>query len=164
MTHSTPGIVEDLDPREWRRHKYGLAADRWERLGNRSYWITGAGTGFGWAMATALASSGSRVFLTGRREAKLHQAIEGIRSVGIPTDRCHMVPADVTDPEQVERACASIQTCCPSLQGLVNNAAAPQRTRHQYPLQQETVECWDEIMRVNVRAPCSSPGRHCLTC
>jgi len=153
MTHSTPGIVQDVDPREWRTHTYGLPPERWKRLCDRSYWITGAGTGFGQAMATALASAGARVFLTGRRETKLHEAIEGMRSFGIPTDRCHAVPADLTKPDQVESAFAFIRTRCPSLQGLVNNAALAQRTRCEYPLQQETIECWDEVMRVNVRAP-----------
>src|SRR6266581_3587137 len=140
MTHSTSGIVEDPDPRDWQQHKYGLTEERWGRLRSRAFWITGAGTGFGWAIATALASSGARVFLTGRREPKLREALEAMSFLGIGTERCHVVAADLTDPEQVERAFALIHLRCTSLQGLVNSAAAPQRTRFPYPLEQEGIE------------------------
>ena len=152
MTLLTPGIVLDPDPRQWHKHKYGLPEDRWERLTNRAYWITGAGTGFGRALATALASAGSRVFLTGRRETKLNEALGMIGSFGIPTKRCHVIPADITDQTQLARAYAHVQTLCTSLQGLVNNAAVPPCMRSTYPLQEDEA-CWDEIMTVNVRAP-----------
>src|SRR5712671_1025932 len=153
MTHSTPGTIEEPDPRYWMTHRYGLSEERWERLRDRAFWITGAGTGFGWAIATALASSGAQVFLTGRRETKLRAAIEGMNSLGIATERCHAVAADITDPEQVETAFGRIQAIGSSLHGLVNSAAIPQRTRFPYPLEQEGIDCWDEIMRTNVRAP-----------
>jgi len=150
---STPGIVQDPDPRYWRTHMYGLPLDRWEYLRDRSYWITGAGTGFGWAITAALASAGSQIFLTGRREDKLRQAIGNLVSLGIPTNSCQIVAADITDPRAVERASAFIREHCRCLHGLVNNAAIPQRIEYQYPLHEESVEFWDEIMRVNVRAP-----------
>ena len=153
MTSLTTGIIEDPDPSQWMRHRYGLAEMRWERLRNGAFWITGAGTGFGCAIATALASSGAHVFLTGRREAKLKEAIESMHSFGIDTSRCHAVPADVTNSEQIERAFADIRTRCSSLQGVVHSAAVPQRTRFQYPLEDEDVDCWDEAMQVNVRGP-----------
>jgi NAD(P)-dependent dehydrogenase (short-subunit alcohol dehydrogenase family) len=150
---STAGIVQDVDPRDWRTHRYGLPLDRWERLRDRTYWVTGAGTGFGWAIAAALASAGAQVFLTGRREDKLQQAIGNLTSLDIPTNACRIVAGDIRDPGTVERACAFIREHCPCLHGLVNNAAIPQRTEFQYPLQQETGQFWDEIMQVNVRAP-----------
>ncbi len=104
-------------------------------------------------MAAALASAGAQVFLTGRRESKLLEALEGIRALGISAERCHAVSADVTRTEQVEKACGDIQRFCPALHGLINNAAIPQRSGCEFPLQQETLECWDEMMSVNVRAP-----------
>jgi 3-oxoacyl-[acyl-carrier protein] reductase len=145
--------MEDLDPLKWQEHHYGLPEVRWKWLENRAYWVTGAGSGFGLAMTTALASAGSQVFLTGRRKHKLAEAIEHMRSLGIPTDRCHPVPADVADPEQVESACEIIQRHCGSLQGLVNNAAVSQRTVYPYPLQQDGIESWDKIMGINTRGP-----------
>src|SRR5262245_34151711 len=104
MNPCTLGILEDLDPRDWRVHKFGLTASRSERLRGKDYWITGAGTGFGRAIATALASCGARIFLTGRRRSKLVETVDQIASFGIPTERCHIVPADIGDAEQVGQA------------------------------------------------------------
>jgi NAD(P)-dependent dehydrogenase (short-subunit alcohol dehydrogenase family) len=153
MPNSTPGVREEFDPREGVAHRYGLSTDRWARLRHRSYWLTGAGTGFGRAMGIALASAGAQIFLTGRREAKLHETIEAIGSLGVAVDRCHAVPADLSDLYQIQRASEYVRANCPSLQGLVHSAAMPQRIDHRYPLQEETPEYWDEIMWVNVKAP-----------
>lgn len=153
MSELTRGILQDADRRDWKLHHYGLATNRWELLSARNYWITGAGTGYGRAIAIALAAAGARVFLTGRREEMLHDAIAEARALGASADRCHAVPADVTDPGQVDQACLVIHKRCTALQGMVHCAAAPQRTAMPWPLLQESADYWDDIMRINVKGP-----------
>ncbi|MFC2041854.1 SDR family NAD(P)-dependent oxidoreductase, partial [Chloroflexota bacterium] len=91
-------VMEDADPARWREHLYGLTPERWQSLGGKSFWITGAGTGYGRSIACALAAAGAKVFLTGRREEKLQESIEEVKSLKIPTDRCFMVRADISNP------------------------------------------------------------------
>src|SRR5262245_38367087 len=129
MDHRESVIVRNWDPRDWKSHRYGLPLERWERLQGRNYWITGAGTGFGRAMTVALASAGARVFLTGRREFKLRETIAEIGSLDVSTERCHSIPADIDEANEIETACTHIRSLCSTLHGLVNNAAAPQRTQ-----------------------------------
>ncbi len=58
---------------------------------NKTAWITGASSGIGKALAIALADSGARVILSGRRE-------DALRAVAneLPTDSL-VLPFEVTD-------------------------------------------------------------------
>lgn len=153
MSAVTLGVLQDVDPRDWRRHHYGLPDERWKRLATRSYWITGAGTGFGRAVAVALASSGAQVFLSGRRRDKLQESLEEMRSCGIAEDRCHILSMDVTDYAAIVVARNYVAHHCGSLHGLVNNAAIPQRRNTSWPLQEESRDFWHRMFDVNVTAP-----------
>ena len=148
----TTGVLQDADPRDWPRHRFGLSPLRWSRLRGRSYWVTGAGTGFGQAMSVALACAGAQVFLTGRRPEKLADTVEAVRRLGGAATGCHLVPADITDDDQVEQACRLIRERCSSLHGLVNNAALSQPPQP-WPLQQAPPAFWRRLMAVNVTAP-----------
>jgi NAD(P)-dependent dehydrogenase (short-subunit alcohol dehydrogenase family) len=53
--------------------------------------VTGAGTGFGLALTTALAHRGTRVTAVARDAARLRDAVAGLPGV-------HAVPGDITDP------------------------------------------------------------------
>ena len=81
---STRGIVQNVDPAGWKTHRFGLNPQRWGRLKDKSFWITGAGTGYGRCMAVALASAEAQVFLTGRRRWKLDivSGSRGLRGCG----------------------------------------------------------------------------------
>ena len=140
-------------PWEFREHRYGLPLDRWNRLSGRSYWVTGAGTGYGHSMAAGLAAAGAHVFMTGRRAAQLRESIAAIRSYGVPDGFCHAVPADLSDPAAIAHAAQVILTQCSSLYGLVNNAAVPQSGAVRFPLLDGTPESWDAMMATNLRAP-----------
>lgn len=150
---TTQGIIQKTNPAKWSVHRYGLPLERWNFLRNKSFWITGAGTGYGRSMAVALASADANVFLTGRRKEKLQESLEEMKSLGIPIKNCHIVEADITDIEQVMRACNRIKSLCSSLYGLINNAALPSRAGIPYPLQEESIEYWEQMMRLNVTAP-----------
>lgn len=145
----TPGVMQKVDPAKWKEHRYGLTSERWDFLQGKSFWITGAGTGYGRSMAVALASAGARVFLTGRRREKLLESLEEMKSLAISTESCHIVEADITDIKQIESVCSKVKNLCSSLCGLVNSAALPLKASLQY----ESLEYWGRMMRTNVTAP-----------
>jgi NAD(P)-dependent dehydrogenase (short-subunit alcohol dehydrogenase family) len=145
-------VLQDIDPAKWDEHLYGLTPERWARLRGRSYWITGAGTGYGRCIACALASAEAQVFLTGRRVEKLQESIEEIAALNISTDNCYTVEADLTNYDEVTQACERVKSLCSSLSGLVNNAAMPTEPGSREPLQNGSLEYWNRMMATNVTA------------
>ncbi|MBN2137989.1 MAG: SDR family oxidoreductase [Sedimentisphaerales bacterium] len=145
-------VLDNVDPADWAEHRFGLTPERWAGLNGKSYWITGAGTGYGRCIACGLAAAGARVFLTGRRRDKLQESIEEAASLGIPTANCHIVEADLTRQDEIARACDKVRGLCGSLNGLVNNAAIPTEPGSSTPLQSGSPEYWSKMMATNVTA------------
>ena len=79
--------------------------------------VTGAGSGIGRAVALALAQSGYRVALAGRRPVELEQT-----AALAPAGACIPVPTDVSDPLQVERLFLRTRDQLGRLDLLFNNA------------------------------------------
>ena len=146
-------VLPEAAPEQWKIHKFGLSENNWRRLYRQSYWVTGAGTGYGRAIASILAASGAQVFLTGRRIGMLHESLKKMADLDIDTGNCHLIPADLTKYEDIRLACKNVTELCDSLDGLVNNAAIPSKPGSQYPLQDDSVEYWDKIMAINLKAP-----------
>lgn len=149
---ATPGIRIDFDPAEWRSHRFGLSEGRWKGLHGKQVWITGAGTGYGRAVSVALACAGAELFLTGRRKEMLLESVEEIKLRCDALAPCHILPADITDPTQVKDAIKSITNETESLYGLIHCAAMPTKNNNN-PLQNESVEDWEAMFRLNVTAP-----------
>jgi 3-oxoacyl-[acyl-carrier protein] reductase len=149
---ATLGILQHADPALWREHRFGMPLDRWQRLAGKSYWITGAGTGYGRSMAVALAAAGGQLFLTGRRADKLRETLDEMHRYGIATDDCHPVVCDLTNPDEIRAACCQVRSECFSLYGLVNNAALPASGRR-LPLQEDELVDWERTLRTNLTAP-----------
>ena len=147
---STSNTHTLVDPKKWKKHLFGFPRDRWISFDGQSYWVTGAGTGYGQSMAVALAAAGARVFITGRRPEKLQDTIKTINSLGIPTDKCHSIVADITNGEQMQQACREIESLCPSLDGIINNAALPNRPGSTSPLQNDPMDYWKKLIATNV--------------
>ncbi|SRR5258708_5860801 len=150
MTMATPHIRQVLDPARWSEHHFGLPDDRWRSLATRSVWITGAGTGYGRSLAAALAAAGARVFLSGRRLTKLQETLMHLRELAIPTDRCEILPCDITDPVSVSAAGAAIAGKAGALHGLVNNAALPSPGGVHDPLASMDPTQWRALLETNV--------------
>jgi len=91
-----------------------------DHLKGRVVLITGGGTGLGRAMALRFAGLGASVFLVGRREEPLREAVEGLHR---QNGRASCATADVRDFDAVERAidAAAKEVGLPDT--LVNNAA-----------------------------------------
>ncbi len=151
MVERTPGILESADPVDWPRHRFGLPADRWARLKDRAFWVTGAGSGYGRAISVALAAAGAKVMLSGRRREKLQVTLEEAASLGIDIAGCAVLPLDVTAQDQVQAAADAI-SCRGGLTGLVNNAALPAPGSAR-PLQELGAEAWRRLIETNLTGP-----------
>ena len=104
------------------------------RLAGKIAWITGAGSGIGEAAALALADEGATVILTGRTASKLERVAQRI-----PQGGAHVVPADLTDKEQVAQVGAYIREKFNRLDILINNAGVNIVNRH-----------WDKLTPVDI--------------
>ncbi|MFG6593875.1 SDR family NAD(P)-dependent oxidoreductase [Sulfitobacter sp. 1A13368] len=96
--------------------------------------ITGGGTGVGAEIAHAVAGTGAKVTIMGRREAPL-------REQGLPFQTC-----DVTDPEAVQAAFAAARAENGPITGVVANAGAA----HSAPFHKITAQDMTDMMAVNV--------------
>lgn len=92
------------------------------------------------------------MFLTGRRIQKLEEARREAADLGIDPARCLALPADITNPSDVERAARSIGAHTRHLYGLVNNAALPQPRPSQRPLAELEPAQWSALLNTNVTA------------
>src|SRR5437588_7194404 len=81
--------------------------------------VTGGGTGIGRATALELASTGAAVVICGRREEPLRVTADEIEGAG---GSCLAVPADIREPEQVERLVDAALDRFGAVEVLVNNA------------------------------------------
>jgi 2,4-dienoyl-CoA reductase len=88
----------------------------------RVAFVTGGGTGLGKNMAQMLSNLGAKVFITSRREEVLKKAAQEITAN--TGNEVAYFPADVRNPEQIEK---SLEACISSFKNLptivINNAA-----------------------------------------
>lgn len=84
--------------------------------------ITGGGRGTGRALALVLADAGCRVVLLGRQEETLAEVSATITQRGGFRPVTHL--CDLAKPDEVERACQSVLHEFPTVDILINNAAA----------------------------------------
>ncbi len=89
------------------------------RLDGKVALVTGGGRGIGKVIAEALAGAGARVVITGRRVEWLTPAEEELRGRGF---QCTAVIADVTQPDDAERAVQTAVDMYGAIDILVNNA------------------------------------------
>lgn len=106
----------------------------------RSVVITGGGTGIGRGAASMLAEDGWRVAVVGRRKDVLDTVAADIGGIA--------VTADLTKPDEVERAAAELIQALGTVDGLVLNAGGAQHT----PLESVTdvAAHWSASMDQNV--------------
>jgi NAD(P)-dependent dehydrogenase (short-subunit alcohol dehydrogenase family) len=111
------------------------------RLDGRRALVTGGGRGIGLTAAAALAEAGAHVTLAARTREDVEAAAEAIRARG---QNAQALQLDVTDVEAVRHAIATAEP----FDVLVNNAG----TNRPAPFLEVTVEDFDAIMTLNVRA------------
>jgi NAD(P)-dependent dehydrogenase (short-subunit alcohol dehydrogenase family) len=111
------------------------------RLDGKRALVTGAGRGIGVAAAFALAEAGAHVTLLARTQSEVEAAAAAIRARG---QQAEALVLDVTDLEAMQRAIAAAGPF-----GILLNNAGTNRPK---PLVEVTIEDFDAIMALNVRA------------
>ena len=113
-------------------------------LANTVALVTGASSGIGAATAKALAAQGAAVALLARRADRLGELKTEIESAG---GTALLVPADVTDAEQVATAVQRTVADLGRLDILVNNAGQMQSG----PAAEAPLRDWDGMVSVNIQ-------------
>ncbi|MDP6457934.1 MAG: SDR family oxidoreductase [Candidatus Bathyarchaeota archaeon] len=116
------------------------------RLSGKVVMVTGSGRGFGKSLAIAFASEGAKVVSVAR---SIHELRETERAIKKVSGRVLTVPADISVDSGVRRVHDEVINAFGGLDVLVNNAA----TNSWLTIEDETMENWDNIMRINLRAP-----------
>ena len=109
--------------------------------------VTGAGRGFGKAIALRLAAEGAAVALVSRSQGQLDAVAEEIEAAG---GRAAVAPADVTDRAAVAGAVKSAEARLGPISLLVNNAGVPGPFG---PLWLADPDRWWASQAVHIRAP-----------
>lgn len=117
------------------------------KLNSQIALITGANRGIGKGIAEAFAREGASLVITARDAALLEGAAKELEAVG---SAVLAIPADVTSEEQMQSLFREAQRRFGRLDLLINNAGTWVGGA---PLDQMTVEAWDQVIAVNLRGP-----------
>ncbi len=109
--------------------------------------VTGAGRGFGRAIAERFAREGAAVTVTSRTRAELDRVADGIRSAD---GRALAIAGDVTDPRDVDRVISETERTFGPVSLLVSNAGLPGPFG---PVWRVDPEAWWRAQQVHIRAP-----------
>jgi NAD(P)-dependent dehydrogenase (short-subunit alcohol dehydrogenase family) len=111
------------------------------RLEGKTAVITGGTTGIGLASAKRFAAEGAFVYIFGRRQAELDEAVKAIGA------RAKGVQGDISRPEDLDRLFAAVRAEKGSIDVLFANAGLGNRA----PLGAITAEQFDQVFNVNVK-------------
>jgi NAD(P)-dependent dehydrogenase (short-subunit alcohol dehydrogenase family) len=92
-------------------------------LADRSVLVTGGGSGLGLAMAKKFAAHGAKVTIAGRTLDRLQKAAGEIAAGAREGGEVDFLPADVREPDEVEKLVAQVVARFGRVDSLVNNAA-----------------------------------------
>jgi NAD(P)-dependent dehydrogenase (short-subunit alcohol dehydrogenase family) len=107
--------------------------------------VTGGSRGIGFAVASALASAGARVAITGRNRQQLQDAARRIEQSATGST-VHTVAADVGSPEDAARAIDTAASAFGGLDVLVNNAGVGRFV----DVADMSAEQWQETIATNL--------------
>ena len=102
--------------------------------------VTGAGSGIGRSVATALAAAGFTLVLTGRRA-------EALEETAADCPGSLVAPSDISDPASVKQLFAQIQKRFGRLDLLFNNAGTAARS---VPIEELSFQEWQAVVGVNL--------------
>jgi NAD(P)-dependent dehydrogenase (short-subunit alcohol dehydrogenase family) len=107
--------------------------------------ITGGGTGIGKATAERFSTEEANVVLVGRRENVLKQAVQKVDPSG---KRASYLVADITKPQECEKAIMEILSKHGGIDVLVNNAGIDDGN---VKFLDTRLDLWDRVMNTNLR-------------
>lgn len=113
-------------------------------LAGRNAVVTGAGRGFGRAIAERLAAEGAQVALLARSQGQIEEVAAAIGPSALA------VACDVTDPASVEQVIGMVEATLGPVDILVSNAGVPGPFG---PLWEVDPDQWWQAQAVHIRAP-----------
>jgi len=113
---------------------------------DRTYLVTGGGSGIGKGVAAALVAAGANVMILGRNADRLAAATDEIKGAAGPGDIAYE-PADVTNEDEVARAVAAATAWHGRLHGVVHSAGGSHTIG---PITQIDSELWRSTVDLNV--------------
>lgn len=127
-------------------------------LADRTYLVTGGGSGIGKGVAAALANAGARAMIVGRNPDRLHAAVTEIeRNAGDSDERLRgdqkakgavrYEPADVTNEDETARAVEAATAWSGRLHGVVHCAGGSETIG---PITQIDSDAWRRTVDLNV--------------
>lgn len=117
-------------------------------LADRTYIVTGGGSGIGKGVAAAIAEAGGDVMLVGRNADKLAAAVEEINGRAIEgRGEARYEPADVTNEDEVARVVEAATAWHGRLHGVVHCAGGSLTIG---PITQVDSELWRQTIDLNV--------------
>ncbi|HMM47369.1 MAG TPA: YciK family oxidoreductase [Thiobacillaceae bacterium] len=119
-------------------------------LAERVILVTGASSGLGKAASLAFARHGATVALLARKETRLETVYDEIVAAGGPEPAMFPFDLETADDRGLENLAGAIAQHLGRLDGLLHSA---HRFHALMPLELETLEQWQALMRVNLIAP-----------
>jgi NAD(P)-dependent dehydrogenase (short-subunit alcohol dehydrogenase family) len=113
----------------------------------RTYLVTGGGSGIGKGVAAGLVAAGASVMIVGRNADRLAAAIQEIEAVKADGGEIRYEPADVTDENEVTRAVDAATAWHGRLHGVVHCAGGSETIG---PITQVDSQLWRRAVDLNV--------------
>ena len=113
---------------------------------NRTYLVTGGGSGIGKGVAAGLVAAGASVMIVGRNPDRLAAAVQEIEALK-PKGSVRYEPADITNEEEATRAVDAVTAWHGRLHGVVHCAGGSQTIG---PITQIDSELWRQTIDLNV--------------
>jgi NAD(P)-dependent dehydrogenase (short-subunit alcohol dehydrogenase family) len=114
---------------------------------DRTYLVTGGGSGIGKGVAAGLAASGASVMIVGRNADRLAAAVKEIEAIASEGGSIRYEPADVTNEDEVARAVDAATAWHGRLHGVVHSAGGSQTVG---PITHTDSEAWRRTVDLNV--------------
>ncbi|HEY4332377.1 MAG TPA: glucose 1-dehydrogenase [Ilumatobacteraceae bacterium] len=112
--------------------------------------VSGGSRGIGLAIAAAFVTRGARAVITARTQASIDSAVDTLTALASDPQHVLGLVADAGDEGDAARVTVAATDAFGRIDTLVNNAAATARFGR---LMNVSLDDWDAVMRVNLRAP-----------
>jgi NAD(P)-dependent dehydrogenase (short-subunit alcohol dehydrogenase family) len=114
---------------------------------DRTYLVTGGGSGIGKGVAAGLVAAGAAVMIVGRNADRLSAAVDEIKTGKSGGGEIRYEPADVTNEDEVTRAVDAVTAWHGRLHGVVHCAGGSQTIG---PVTQIDSEAWRRTVDLNI--------------
>jgi NAD(P)-dependent dehydrogenase (short-subunit alcohol dehydrogenase family) len=114
---------------------------------DRTYLVTGGGSGIGKGVAAGLVAAGASVMIVGRNPDRLAGAVTEIEASAAGSGSIRYEPADITDEEETTRAVDAVTAWHGRLHGVVHCAGGSETIG---PITQVDSQLWRRAVDLNV--------------